>query len=178
MRYRHRQPHPLFIGCAEILAQLQQDQGDSLLERAGHEIRAAQLHEIPSPGIAGGHALEVCGRYPERDFDEGRQTDGSNLAVGDRLAAEVVSDPGNRGRNTRNHARRDHNHQRAIALAIAASDAGGSGEQDVSSFGRVLLVENDGVLFNPARRKRIGKSVQPARGEPGDVPKSAQSSDS
>ena len=80
--------------------------------------------------------------------------------------------PATAGGNARNHARRDHNHQRAIALAIAAGDARDSREQDVRGFGRVLLIENDAALFNPAHRQRIGKSVQLARREPGNVLKS------
>src|SRR5271155_1925280 len=54
------EPHPLSIGDAKILTHLQQDQGDSLLERAPHEIRASQVHQIPASRIARGHTLEGC----------------------------------------------------------------------------------------------------------------------
>jgi len=42
----------------------------------------------------------------------------------------------------------------------------------------MLLVENDAVPFNPAYSQRIGKSVNLARREPGDVLKAAKSLDS
>ena|ERR1700683_3693676 len=45
---RHRQPHPLSVGDCEILTQFQKCPGDALLERAGHEIQAAQLHQLSS----------------------------------------------------------------------------------------------------------------------------------
>ena len=70
MSHWHRKSYPLSIARAEIFAQFQQYQGDSFLKRAAHEIRAAQLHQIPAPGIAGGHVLEVCGGDSERDLDE------------------------------------------------------------------------------------------------------------
>jgi hypothetical protein len=40
------------------------------LKPAGYEIRAAQLHQVPSARIAGGHAREGCGDDPESDSDD------------------------------------------------------------------------------------------------------------
>jgi hypothetical protein len=67
----------------------------------------------------------------------------------------------------------DPNNQRAIALSVAARDARNSRQQDVRGFGRVFLIENDAVLFNPAHGQRIGKPVELPRRKPGNVLESA-----
>src|ERR1700733_6175886 len=48
-----------FFFEAKILAQLEQNQRETLLECATHEVRAAQLDQIPPSLITSGHTLEV-----------------------------------------------------------------------------------------------------------------------
>ncbi len=67
------------------------------------------------------------------------------------------------GGNTWNHVWCDHDHQRAIALTVAASDARDSRQQNVCGFGKVPLIENKAALFDPTGRQRIGKSGQLGR---------------
>src|ERR1700728_4009628 len=74
----------------EVLAKFKQNQGQPLLERATHEVRAAQLHQIPSAHVTGRHPFEVVGGDAERNLDEGLKINRSNLTVGDRFAAKVV----------------------------------------------------------------------------------------
>jgi hypothetical protein len=90
------------------------------------------LNQVSPAEIGDGHPLEVVRGYPQRDFDERFQLDGSNLALGNRLAAEVIADfrapvaeiPESYGRN--------HDYQYAIALAIAAGDMRDSRQQDTA----------------------------------------------
>src|SRR3979411_1467415 len=83
----HGEANSFSIADAEVFAQLEQDQREALLERATHEIRASQLHQVPSPEITVRHPLEIFRTDPERDLDKFFQRDGSYLAVGHRLAA-------------------------------------------------------------------------------------------
>jgi hypothetical protein len=90
----YRQMCSAFLVEAEIVAQLKQNQGQTLFQRAAHEVRAAQLNQVPPATAADDHPLEVFQGYSERDFDERFQVDSSNLTVGYRLAKEVIADPG------------------------------------------------------------------------------------
>src|SRR5712692_7249670 len=115
----HGKADSFSIAHAEVLAQLEQDQREPLLERAAHEIRASQLDQVPSPEITGRHPLEVFRTDPERYLDKFFQRDRSYLAIGHRFAAEVVGDPDHARRETGNHPRRDHHQQGAQSLAVA-----------------------------------------------------------
>src|SRR4029077_9506095 len=66
----HRQADSFSIADSEVLAQLEQDQREALLERATHEVRAAQLNQVPAPKITGRHPLEVVRIDPKRDLDK------------------------------------------------------------------------------------------------------------
>src|SRR4029077_15085309 len=107
----HGEADSFAIAHDEVLAQLEQDQREALLERAAHKVRAAQLNQVPSPEITGRHPLEVFRIDTERDLDKLFQRDRSNLAVGDRLAAEVVGDPDYPRRKTGDHPGRDHHQE-------------------------------------------------------------------
>src|SRR5258708_39736055 len=54
----YRQPCAALVVDAEILAELKQNQRETLLQRATHEVRAAQLNQGPPAEIADGHPLE------------------------------------------------------------------------------------------------------------------------
>jgi hypothetical protein len=153
----------------EIFAQLEQDQRNPLLERAAHEVRATQLHQIPAAQIAQCHPLEIIGSDPQRDFNELLQFDRPDLTFGDGLAAKVITDAGYRRRKARNHPGRHHDHQNAIALAIAARDARDARQQDVSGVRRMLFVDNDFPFVGGGDSERGGQPVELARGEPGDI---------
>ena len=120
MPCRQRQPHPLRVGSAEIFAKLEQDKSQPLFQRAAHEICATQLNQIPAAQVARRQPPEVGRRDSERDFDEGLELDRADSANGDRFAAKIVTDAGNRRRKAGNHSGRNHYHQRALTLAIAA----------------------------------------------------------
>src|SRR5271163_1742699 len=124
MPSRQRQTYPFGVGSAEIFAQLEQDQSQPLFQCAAHEICATQLNQIPAPQVARRHPPEVRRSYPERYFDEALELNCAYAADGDRFAAKIIADAGHRRRKAGNHAGRDHYHQRALALAIAARDPG------------------------------------------------------
>src|SRR6267143_1836493 len=88
----HRKADSFSIADPKVLAQLEQNQREALLERAAHEIRASQLDQVPSPEITVRHPPEVFRIDTKRYLDEFFQRDSSDLAVGHRLAAEVVGD--------------------------------------------------------------------------------------
>src|SRR5271167_2279094 len=84
----YRKTGSLLVFDAEILAYLEQRQRETLPQRATHEVRAAQLNQIPATKITNGHPLEVFRGYSQRDLYEGRQVNGSNLTIGNSLAAK------------------------------------------------------------------------------------------
>src|SRR5258706_15533158 len=51
----HGEADSFSIADPEVLAQLEQNQREALFERAAHEIRASQLHQVPAPEITGSH---------------------------------------------------------------------------------------------------------------------------
>ena len=161
------------IADTEVLAQLEQDQREALFEGATHEVRASQLDQVPSPEVTGRHPLEIFGIDPERYFDKFFQLDGSYLAVGDRLAAEVVGDPDHARRKTGNHPGRDHHQQGAQSLAVATRYSRDPGEQHVGVAVVMLFLGNNAASFDAANDERTREFVQLARGEPRNVAESA-----
>src|ERR1700682_3957628 len=97
---RYRQACAALVFDAEILAELKQNQRETLLQRATHEVRAAQLDQVPPAEIADGHPFEVFRGDPQRDFDERLQVNSSDLTGGNRFAAEVIADHAHRGGRT------------------------------------------------------------------------------
>src|SRR5260221_3475927 len=83
---------------AEIFAQLEQYQRNPLFEGATHKVSATQLHQIPAAQIAQCHPLEIIGGDSQRDFNEGLQSDRSDLTLGDALATQAVTDAEHRRR--------------------------------------------------------------------------------
>ena|ERR1700687_137454 len=169
----HGQADSFSIADSEVLAQLEQNQREALLERATHEIRASQLDQIPAPEITGCHPLEVFRIDPERYLNKFFQRDGSYLAVGHCLAAEVVGDPNNPRRKTGHHPRRNHHQQGAHPLAIAARYPRDPGEQHVGVPVSILFLGDYAASFDAADDQRTRQFVQLARGEPRNIPKSA-----
>jgi hypothetical protein len=82
--------------------------------------------------------------------------------------------PTTRGGKTGDHPRRDHHQQGAQSLAVAARYPRHAGEQHVGEPGGIFFLGNDAASFDAADGKRTGKFVQLARGQPGNVPKSAE----
>src|SRR5216683_2262437 len=117
-----RQADALLVTDAEILRQFEQRQREPLLEPAIHEVRASQLHQVPAANVARRHALEIVRCDAQRNLDEGLQLDRPYLAFSDRLASKMISDSQYRRRYSRNHSGRYHDHQYALALAIATRD--------------------------------------------------------
>src|SRR5260370_39402660 len=173
----HGEADSFSIADAEVLAQLEQDQCEALLQRAAHEVRASQLDQVPSPEITTRHPLEVFRIDPQRDLNKFFQRDSSNLAVGDCLAAEVVGDPDHPRRKPGDHPGRDHHQKRAQPLAIAARYPRDAGEQHVGVPGRILILGDYLAFFDVDDDQRTGQLVQLARGEPRYVSKSPQSAD-
>src|SRR5260370_41300227 len=93
----HGEFDSLAVADSKVLAQFEQDQREAFLERATHEVRASQLDQIPAAEITGRHPLEVFRVDAERYLDKFFQLDGSDLAIGHCLAAEVVVDPDHPG---------------------------------------------------------------------------------
>src|SRR5882757_1671514 len=169
----HGEADSFSIADSEVLAELEQDQREALLERATHEIRASQLDQVPAPEITGRHPLEVFRIDPKRYLNKFFQRDCSDLAVGHRLTAEVVGDPDHTRRKTGYHPRRNHHQQGAQSLAIATRYPRHTGEQHVGYLASILFFGNDAVFFDAADDKRTREFVQLARREPRYVPKSA-----
>ena len=163
----------LSIADPEMLAQLQQDQREALLEGAAHEVRASQLDQVPSPEVTGRHPLEIFRIDPKRYFDKFFQLDRSYLAVGDRLAAEVVGDSGHPRRKTGHHPGRDHHQQGAQSLAVATRYSRDPGEQHVGVAVVMLFLGDYAASFDAANDQRTREFVQLARGEPRNVAESA-----
>src|SRR6202158_3738655 len=161
----HGEADSFSIADSEVLAQLEQDQREALLERAAHEIRASQLDQVPSPEITVRHPLEVFRIYPKRDVNKFFQIDSSDLAVGDRFAAEVVLDPDHLRRKTGDHPGRDHHQKRAHPLAVAARYPRHSGEQHVGGPVGILFLGDYAASLDAADDQRTREFVQLARGE-------------
>ncbi len=169
----HSEADSFSIADSEVLAQLEQDQRESLLERATHEIRSSQLDQVPPPEITIRHPLEVFRIDTKGNLNKFFQRDSSDLAIGYCLAAEVVGDPDHARRKTGDHPRRDHHQQVAHSLAIATRYSRHAGEQHVGCLASILFFGNDAVFFDAADDKRTREFVQLARGEPRYVSKSA-----
>src|SRR5260370_6414366 len=89
----HGEADSFSIADAEVLAQLEQDQCEALLQRAAHEVRASQLDQVPSPELTTRHPLEVFRIDPQRDLNKFFQRDTSNPAIDARSPPEALPDP-------------------------------------------------------------------------------------
>ena len=88
--------------------------------------------------------ISQAGREESQSFDERLQVNGAHLTGGNSFAAEVIADPGHRWRKTRNHPRRDHNYQCAIALPLAAKNMQLMTESEVLQFKNGPTAESAG----------------------------------
>src|SRR5271167_463694 len=111
------------VGDAETLAQIEQSKREALLKRTAYEVRATQLHPIPTPRKAAGQQLEGRRSDPKANFDESIQSYGSELAHRNRFAAKVIGNPGYGSWKHRNQSGRQHDHRRSPTLAIIACNA-------------------------------------------------------
>src|SRR6202011_177958 len=146
MPRRYRQAYSLSIANPEVVAQFEQNQRQTFLQCTAHEVGAAQLHQIPPPGIIGGHPLELYRAYPQANPDKFVPAQTPHVTVGDRLAAEVIVDADDRQRKGWNHSRRQHDHDCAAALSVAAGYARHSRKQDIYVARGVTFIENLGAL--------------------------------
>src|SRR5580700_11325454 len=102
----------------ETLAQIEQSKREALLKRTAYEVRAAQLHSIPTPRKAAGEQVKGRRSDPNANLDEAIQSDGSDLANRNRFAAKVIGNPGYGSWKRRNQSGRHHDHRCALTLAI------------------------------------------------------------
>src|SRR5271156_78353 len=165
----HREEHPLVLTNAESFAQLEQYQRQPLRQRTIHEVRAAQLHQVPPPYVIRRESLEVRRFYSQANLDEHTPVYGPHLTAGDRLAAEVIVDADHWRRKGGDHSRRQHGQHNATAFTVAAGYSRHSRQQNVSSFRRASLIEDDFAPFEPDYGQGVGEFAHLRCLEPGEV---------
>jgi len=147
-------------GNAEILAQIEQNKRQAFLKRAAYQVRASQMHPVPTADKTSGHVLKGDGFDPKADLDEAVHLDSPDLATGNCFAAEVIGDAGDGCWKRGNQSGRQDDRRRAPALAPGAGDTRNSGEQDVSGIWGSLVRENSAPLFIASHRKCGGEFLQ------------------
>jgi hypothetical protein len=85
-----------------------------------------------------------------RYFNKSLHVHGSDLAIGDRFASEVILDSDNFGRETWSKAGRDYHQQGTQSLAVATSNQRHTGQEHVGEFRRIFFPGDDTTLFDLA----------------------------
>ena len=176
--HRHRQAHAATIGSSEVFTQFEQRKRQALRQRAAHEIRATQMHQIPAPNIIGSQALKVCRRDAQSDLDEGGELNDSHQALRNRFTSKIIVHAGNSDGKTRDHSRCDHDHHNSAAFAITAGDPRNAREQDVGGFRGLAFLEDYAALVEMGDCQCGGESVQLPSGKPRNVLETLQTAKS